>query len=45
MEELLDFYAEPYDPQRPKINFDETNKQLIKETRAPVPSMPGQVER
>jgi len=44
-EELLDFYAEPYDPKRPKINFDETNKQLIKETRAPVPSRPGQVER
>lgn len=45
MEEVLDLYAEPYDPQRPKVNFDETSKQLIKETRAPVLPTPGQVAR
>jgi hypothetical protein len=45
MEEILDFYAEPYDPKRPKVNFDETSKQLIKETRTSLPSMPGQVAR
>ena len=45
MEELLDFYAEPYDPKRPKVNFDETSKQLIKETRTAIPSAPGQVAR
>ena len=45
MEDLLDFYAEPYDPKRPKVNFDETSKQLIKETRAPAPLKPGQVAR
>ena len=45
MEEILDFYAEPHDPKRPKVNFDETSKQLIKETRAPVPTKPGQVTR
>jgi hypothetical protein len=45
MEALLDFYAEPYDPKRPKVNFDETSKQLIKETRAPTPLKPGQVAR
>ena len=33
MEDVLEVYAEPYDPTRPKVNFDETTKQLIKETR------------
>jgi hypothetical protein len=45
MEEILDFYAEPYDPKRPKVNCDETSKQVIQETRAPVPPKPGQVTR
>ena len=45
MEEVLDFYAEPYEPKRPKVNFDETSKQFIKETRTPLPSTPGQVAR
>jgi hypothetical protein len=44
-EEVLDLYAEPYDPKRPKVNFDETSKQLIKETRTPLPPTPGQVAR
>jgi transposase len=45
MEEVLDLYATPYDPQRPKVNFDESSKQLIKETRIPLPAQPGQLER
>ena len=45
MEDVLDLYAEPYDPKRPKVNFDETSKQLIKETRAPLPIAPGQPQR
>jgi hypothetical protein len=45
MEDVLDLYAEPYDPKRPKVNFDETNKQLIQETRRPWPAEPGQPER
>jgi hypothetical protein len=45
MEDVLDLYAEPYDPARPKVCFDETPKQLIAETRAPWPAQPGQVER
>jgi hypothetical protein len=45
MEDVLDLYAEPYDPQRPKVNFDETSKQLIAEPRTPVPAKPGAVER
>lgn len=45
MEDVLDVYAEPYDPQRPKVNFDETSKQLIKEIRKPLPTQPGQPQR
>jgi len=45
MEETLDLYATPYDPKRPKVNFDESSKQLIKETRTPLPALPGQPER
>ena len=45
MEDVLDLYAEPYDPKRPKINFDESSKQLIGETRQPLPAEPGQPVR
>jgi DDE superfamily endonuclease len=45
MEDVLDLYAEPYDPRRPKVCFDETPKQLIAETRQPLPACPGRVER
>jgi hypothetical protein len=45
MEDVLDLYAEPYDPQRPKVCFDETSKQLIAETRQPLPANPGRAER
>jgi len=44
-EDVLEVYAEPDDPSRPQVNFDETNKQLIKETRAPMPAQPGQPQR
>jgi transposase len=45
MEDVLELYAEPYDAKRPKVNFDETSKQLIKETRQPLPAQPGRPER
>jgi hypothetical protein len=45
MEDVLDLYAEPYDPSKPTICFDETSKQLIKETRQALPARPGQVAR
>ena len=45
MEDVLDLCAEPYDEQRPVVNFDEKSKQLVAETRAVIPAMPGQVER
>jgi hypothetical protein len=45
MEDVLDLYAEPYDARRPKVNFDESSKQLIEEVRTPLPVKPGAVER
>lgn len=45
MEDVLDLYAEPYDPTRPKVNFDEKSTQLIAETRTPLLAQPGQVAR
>ena len=43
MEDVLEVYKRPYDPQRPVVCLDETSKQLIGETRTPVPAAPGQV--
>jgi hypothetical protein len=45
MEDVLELYAEPYDPKRPKVNFDESSKQLIEETRSRLAAQPGQPER
>jgi hypothetical protein len=45
MEDVLDLYAEPYDPKRPTVTFDETSKQLIGETRQPLPAQPGRPAR
>jgi hypothetical protein len=45
MEDVLDLYAEPYEAKRPTVTFDETSKQLIGETRHPLPARPGQVAR
>ena len=33
MEDVLEVYARPYDPRRPVVCMDETNKQLIGEVR------------
>src|ERR1700704_5285093 len=35
----------PHDPQRPLVCLDETSKQLIVETRAPIPAKPGRKAR
>jgi len=45
MEDVLEVYHRPYDPKRPVVCLDETFKQLIGETREPLPPMPGRVER
>ena len=45
MEDILDLYAEPYDPKRPVVCFDEQSVQLIAETRRPLPMKPGKPQR
>ena len=41
MEEVLDIYKKPYDPQYPQVCMDEMSTQLIGEVRAPLPAIPG----
>jgi transposase len=41
MEDLLDLYAEPHDPKRPVVCFDESPIQLIGEVRVPITPKPG----
>ena len=41
MEDLLDLYAEPPDPKRPVVCFDESPIQLIGEVRVPIKPKPG----
>jgi hypothetical protein len=45
MEQVLEVYRRPFDPKRPVICMDEQPKQLIRESRTPLPLRPGQVER
>ena len=45
MEDVLTVYAEPADPQRPVVCFDETPRQLIGEARVPVRAEPGKRAR
>ena len=43
MEDVLDVYQQPYDPLRPVVCLDETNRQLVEKQR--IPAKPGSVER
>jgi len=45
MEEVLQVYTRPYDPKRPQVCLDEASKQLVAQTRTPLPLVPGQVTR
>lgn len=45
MEDVLEVYARPHDPQRPLVCLDEFCKQLIGEARETVSAQPGQPER
>ena len=45
MEDVLDLYAEPYDPQRPVVCFDESSTQMLADARPPLPAEPGQPRR
>jgi len=41
MEEVLDVYTLPEDPAYPLVCMDEASKQLVGETRTPLPARPG----
>jgi hypothetical protein len=45
MEDVLELYAEPYDPKRPVVGFDEASKELHDQVRPPLPARPGDVAR
>lgn len=45
MEHILDLYAEPSDPARPVVNFDEAGKQLVDHVNQPKLMRPGQVAK
>jgi hypothetical protein len=45
MEDVLEVYQRPHDPACPVVCLDETSKQLVKETRVPVPAKPGRPAR
>jgi len=45
MEDVLEVYHRPFDPDRPVVCLDEASKQLIGATRKPLPPQPGRPER
>jgi hypothetical protein len=45
MEDVLEVYHRPHDERRPQVCMDELLKQLVRETRVPLPGTPGQVRR
>ena len=45
MEDVIEVYHRPHDSDRPVVCVDETSKQLIVETRMPIPAKPGRPRR
>jgi hypothetical protein len=45
MENVLEVYKRPYDPQHPVVCFDEQSKQLVGEIRKPIPAVAGRPKR
>jgi hypothetical protein len=45
MEDVLAVYTRPRDPDCPLVCLDETSKQLLAETRVPIPSKAGRPAR
>ena len=45
MEDVLEVYHLPYDPDYPVVCMDESCKQMIGEVREPIPGKPGQVKK
>ena len=45
MEDILTVYKGDFNPDEPLVCMDETSKQLVKETRCPIPAAPGRPAR
>jgi hypothetical protein len=45
MEDVLAVYERPLDPTRPLVCLDETSRQLLADTRPPLPPLPGRPVR
>lgn len=45
MYNILNLYEEPYDSKRPVIGIDEKPKQLIEDSRIPIPTNPGKTAK
>lgn len=45
MEDVLDVYRRPFDPKRPLVCLDEASKQLLSDTRPPLPLEVGKPAR
>jgi hypothetical protein len=45
MEDVLEVYHRPRDPERPVVCFDETSKQMVAETHEPIPAKSGRKAR
>ena len=45
MENILEMYHRPNDPDYPVVCMDESSKQMLKEVRRPIPARPGRPER
>ena len=45
MEDILNVYQNPYNEMRPVVCFDETNRQLIEESRPSLPIQSGEVKK
>jgi len=45
MEDVLDLYEKPYNPEEPVVCFDEKSKQLLQDKRSTQPTQPGKPRR
>ena len=45
MYRLLDLYKQPFNPKQPVICMDEKSKQLLVDSRTPIPAKPGSLEK
>jgi len=45
MEDVLEVYTRPYDPNRPQVCMDETSKQLLAHIQEPLSMQPGHPQR